>query len=309
MDYTYRIITFICCWFSGFGKLPDPINVTMESFNFRNTLRWNRPADLKEMVTYIVQYKIDVSSNKVDYKTICVTYEEQCNTSVITYKSFVRVKAQLNPNESEWVTIHFDPYIQTIIGAPKLEVSSRSGYLDVSFNGPFVEPDEGSLKEKYGELIYRVSYWKESDPAHVLTVNTTQQMEILHDLETWTMYCVKVQAYVPEFDKAGEFSPLICKETTDDGRTPSWKIAVLFLGSMALSAVLILLLTFFIREAYKTTRYIFFPSYTFPQHLKEFLSKPFYNAPYLPPQPTEECGESCEQLTFVSEEAEEKEAA
>ncbi|KAM4047930.1 interleukin-10 receptor subunit beta-like [Anomaloglossus baeobatrachus] len=310
MDYHYALLIFICCWIPGFGKLPVPTNVFMESINFRNILRWNRPADLGDNVMYTVQYKMDLRSNRDTYKNICQrTYEHQCDSSIITYKSFVRVRTELDSKESDWVTINFDPDNQTIIGAPKAKVSSRSGYLDVSFEGPFVNTDRRPIKEKYGELNYKVLYWKESEPAHVLQVTTGDNTEILHDLETWTVYCVKVQAYVPFFVKYGEFSPVMCEKTTEDGKTPSWKIALLFLGSMVLLAVLVLLLTYVITKAYKITRYIFFPSYTLPEHLKEYLSRPFSSAPHLPAHPAEECGESCEQLTFISEETDEMDAA
>ncbi|KAM3935971.1 interleukin-10 receptor subunit beta-like [Leptodactylus fuscus] len=309
MDYYYGLLIFICCWIPGSGAPPAPINVTMDSFNFRNTLRWSRPADLTGDVTYTVQYRMDVSSTTYHYKTICITREQRCEASSITYRSYVRVSSQQNGTESDWVTLLFDPNIQTIIGPPEVSVSSRSGYLDVSFVGPFVGFDKGSLKEKYGEFIYKVLYWKESEPAHVLVVNTSQNTEILHGLETWTVYCVKVQAYVSDYDKAGEFSSVICEKTTEDGRIPSWKIAVLFIGSMALAAIFILLLIFLTYKAYKMIRYIFFPSYSLPQHLKEYLSRPFYSTPFLHPQPTEEFGESCEQLTSISIESEEQDAA
>ncbi|XP_077150051.1 interleukin-10 receptor subunit beta-like [Ranitomeya variabilis] len=314
MDYHYGLLIFICGWIPGFGKLPIPTNVTMESMNFRNILRWNRPAELGGNVNYTVQYKMDFSSERDDYKYICErTHKQQCDSSLITYKSYVRVRTELNSKQSDWVTIHFDPYYQTIIGAPNTTVSSRSGYLDVSFNGPFVNSEEHfigrSIKERYGELTYRVFYWKKSDPAHVLNITTEDNTEILQDLETWTVYCVTVQAYVPQFDKAGEFSPVMCNQTTEDGRIPSWKIALLFLGSMALSAVFFLLLAYTIMKVYEITQYIFFPPYSLPEHLKEYLSKPFYSAPHLPTLPTEECGESCAQLTFISEETHEMDAA
>ncbi|XP_073524445.1 interleukin-10 receptor subunit beta-like isoform X2 [Phyllobates terribilis] len=217
MDYHYGLLIFICCWIPGFGKLPVPNNVTMESVNFRNILRWNRPADLGNNVKYSVQYKMDLISNRDHYKNICKrTHKQQCDSSIITYKSYVRVRTELNSKKSDWVTIHFDPDNQTIIGAPKTKVSSRSRYLDISFEGPFVKTDGRPIKERYGELTYRVLYWKESDPAHVLPITTKDNTEILHDLDTWTVYCVKVQAYVPEFDKNGEFSPVMCKQTTED---------------------------------------------------------------------------------------------
>ncbi|XP_056416177.1 interleukin-10 receptor subunit beta-like [Hyla sarda] len=227
MDYYYGLVLFICCWIPGFGKLPAPINVTMDSFNFKNTLRWTQPADLEGDVIYIVEYKIDIPSNRVAYKRICITHEQQCHSSVITYRSYVRVKARKYSDESDWVTIHFDPYEETIIGAPDVTVSSRSGHLDVSFKGPLVGAELESLKMKYGELIYRVLYWKESDPAHVLNVSTSQSQDTLRDLEAWTVYCVKVRAYVPEYNKSGEFSPAICKETTNnESRKPSAPINV-----------------------------------------------------------------------------------
>ncbi|XP_069616914.1 interleukin-10 receptor subunit beta-like isoform X2 [Ranitomeya imitator] len=224
MDYHYGLLIFICGWIPGFGKLPIPTNVTMESINFRNILRWNRPAELGGNVSYTVQYKMDFSSERDDYKYICErTHKQQCDSSIITYKSYVRVRTELNSKQSDWVTIHFDPDHQTIIGAPNTTVSSRSGYLDVSFNGPFVNSEEyfigRSIKERYGELTYRVFYWKESDPAHVLNITTEDNTEILHDLKTWTVYCVKVQAYVPQFHKAGKFSPVMCNQTTEDAES------------------------------------------------------------------------------------------
>ncbi|KAG8538208.1 hypothetical protein GDO81_023103 [Engystomops pustulosus] len=109
MDYHYGLIILLCFWVPGFGKIPAPINVTMDSFNFRNILRWVQPDDLRGDVIYTVQSKIDTNSTTADYKTICVTHELQCDSSVITTKSYVRVKAQQNFTESEWTTIHFDP--------------------------------------------------------------------------------------------------------------------------------------------------------------------------------------------------------
>ncbi|KAG8537792.1 hypothetical protein GDO81_023837 [Engystomops pustulosus] len=97
----------------GFWKIPAPINVMMDSFNFKNILRWNRPANLRGDVIYTVEYKMDTISATTNFKTICVTREQQCDSSAITYKSYVRVKAQLNSSQSEWTTIHFDPFSES----------------------------------------------------------------------------------------------------------------------------------------------------------------------------------------------------
>ncbi|XP_075053286.1 interleukin-10 receptor subunit beta-like [Mixophyes fleayi] len=302
--YRYGIIIFVSVWISSFGKVPAPVNLTMYSVNFKNILQWNLSSDLGDDAIYRVHYKLDFNSKNNFYKEVCITNQLFCDLTMVTYASYVRVRAEVNDSVSDWAKIHFDPYQQTIIGPPEVTVSSRSGFLDVSLSGPKLESDGSSLKDKYGELLYIMAYWKELDPTHVITMKTSQNTDILNKLEKWTTYCLKVQAYIPEYNKTGRFSPVVCEKTTDDGRILSWKIAVLFLGAMVITIIATIGLTYAIFKAYKMTRYIFFPSYSFPQHLKEYLSKPFYSTPHLPTLPTEEYGESCEQLTFVSEENE-----
>ncbi|XP_073473254.1 interleukin-10 receptor subunit beta-like [Aquarana catesbeiana] len=290
----------------SFWKLLEPTNVRMDSINFKNILRWNPPPGFTEDedVVYTVQYKLDVSKPK-DYFNVCMTKELKCDLTDIKYKCYARVSAAVGDNQSEWVTIRFDPYSETVIGPPEVLVFSRSGHLDISMSGPFVESDskQDTIKEKYGERFYKILYWKDEDPFQVLAVNTSQSTKTLTGLEKWTNYCLKVQAYMPEYEKEGQFSPTICEKTTSDGRIPWWQIAGVFLITMLFTMTAFLGLCYFGFTAYK--RWRSFPSYSIPEHMKEFLNNPFNNTPTLPPQPLEECGESCEPLTFLSEENEE----
>ncbi|CAH2219256.1 interleukin-10 receptor subunit beta [Pelobates cultripes] len=296
------ILSFV--FFPAFGKVPKPINVTVESLNFKNILRWSMP-DTGENVkyTYTMEYSLYFLEPE-DFRTVCITNTPECDFSLVTYESKLRVRAALYANVSDWANITFDPYKQTILGPPAVKVTPRAGTLDVSFWGPNEESDGSSVKDKYGYLLYRLVYWKENTNSDGKIIETSQNYETLPGLETWTTYCVKVQVYAKEFDNLGQFSPVICQETTDDGKIPVWMLVLAFLLPMFLVIAVVSSLFYLGHYVYQQARFVYFPSYSFPQHLKEFLNKPFHSTLHLPQQPTEEGGESCEALMFVSEETE-----
>ncbi|MEE6467995.1 hypothetical protein FKM82_008130 [Ascaphus truei] len=278
----------------------------MDSVNFKNMLLWSPPAARggNGTYTYTAQYKLNTKR---------LPYNDMCNNTVLTHCDFsiegnygllLRVRAQLHSGESDWVEIPFDPYVQTIIGPPEVKVTSRAGILDISFSGPIKESDNTPLNQIYGGGRYRVLYWKESTPSAVKTVDSLQNTEILTNLEEWTMYCTQVQLFIPDYNKSGQLSQVICERTTDDGKTLPWVIAVTFMLSMFVVFGIAIGIFYLALTIYKTTRYIFFPAYSLPQHLKEYLNKPFFSTPHFPTQSKEEEGEPCEPLTFVSEEKE-----
>ncbi|XP_053561940.1 interleukin-10 receptor subunit beta [Bombina bombina] len=295
------VLCFMC---SVFGQVHKPKNVHMDSVNFKSILRWEpgRLLDGNRTYTYTAQYKLNIPSIR-NYSNVCVGIQEtHCDFSRVRFDSLLRVRAELNESVSGCVQILFDPYTQTIISAPTVKVTSRAGHLDVSFFGPIKEPENLSLKTVYGSLYYNVLYWKASSPSEVTTVTTEETVVILHKLEKWTDYCIKVQAAVPVYYQVGQFSEVICEKTKDDGKTEPWKIVLLFIGSMLIVTAVVIGIYYLILKTYKTTRYIFFASYSFPEHLKEYLNNPFYTTSSM--LPIEESVETCEQLTFISEEKE-----
>ncbi|XP_068126573.1 interleukin-10 receptor subunit beta-like [Hyperolius riggenbachi] len=303
--YRYLALVLLCLSSPGFGQVPEPVNVNIDSQNFQTFLQWSPPPGFgeEEDVTYTVQYKLNTRRAGIDFSDICVTQDLTCDLSFITYSFIARVKAAVGNSESGWINKAFDPYTETLIGPPDIKASSRSGHIDLIFSGPYIYYPAYTVKEKYGELDYRVEYWKESDPSHVMKLTTNKNTETLSDLDPWTLYCLRVQAYIPGYDKEGQFSSTICENTTDDGRTPWWKLALIFLSMMLFAMLVILGLCFIIYKGYNLHKSL--PRYSIPQHLKEFLSMPFYNTPHLPTQPSEDCGESSEQLTSVSVDSEE----
>ncbi|NXV84021.1 I10R2 protein, partial [Atlantisia rogersi] len=191
-----------------------------------------------------------------------------------------------------------------VIGPPDVRVKSESGSLHVDFTGPFAEHDQDkwALKQYYGSWNYRILYWKKGSNTKVTHIDTKHNSEILSQLEPWTTYCVQVQAVIPEWHKAGQLSEELCEQTTHDGVTPAWMIVIILIGSMLVVVISVPVCFFSILYLYRLTRHVFCPSYIFPQHLKEFLSKPPTGSQFFSMLPQEE--HLCyDKLTVISEES------
>ncbi|NXP07552.1 I10R2 protein, partial [Thinocorus orbignyianus] len=191
-----------------------------------------------------------------------------------------------------------------VIGPPDVEVKSESGSLHVDFIGPFAERDgdKWSLKQYYGSWNYRILYWKNDDKKKVHHIDTKHSSEILSQLEPWTLYCIQVQAVIHESNRTGDLSEQHCAQTTHNGVTPVWLIVTVFIGSMLVIVISVPACFFCSLNLYRLTKYVFFPSYIFPQHLKEFLSTPPSSLQSFPPHPQEE-HLFYDKLTVISEES------
>ncbi|NXC55266.1 I10R2 protein, partial [Aleadryas rufinucha] len=195
-----------------------------------------------------------------------------------------------------------------LIGPPDVWLKSESGALHVDFSGPFAEhgQDKWPLRQYYGSWNYRILYWKKGSTDTELTsasqVDTKHSSEILSQLEPWTVYCVRVQAVIPEWNKTGELSRELCEQTTHNGVTPVWIIVTVLMGSMLVVVTAVTVCFFSSFYLYRLIKYVFCPSYVFPQHLKEFLSKPPSAPQPFPPLPQEELL-VYDKLTVISEES------
>ncbi|NWY72093.1 I10R2 protein, partial [Erithacus rubecula] len=134
----------------------------------------------------------------------------------------------------------------------------------------------------------------------VAQVETQHSSEVLAQLQPWTVYCVRVQAVIPELNKTGQLSRELCEQTTHNGVTPVWMIVTVLVGSMLVMVTAVTLCFFCSFYLYRLTKHVFCPSYIFPQHLKEFLSKP-PSAPQPFPLPQEELL-VYDRLTVISQE-------
>lgn len=136
----------------------------------------------------------------------------------------------------------------------------------------------------------------------VTHVDTKHNTEILSQLEPWMIYCIQVQAVIPEWNKTGELSEVLCEQTTHNGVTPVWIVVTILIGSMLVVAISVPVCFFFFLYLYRLTKHVFCPSYIFPQHLKEFLNKPSIGSQIFSPVPQEE-HLFYDKLTVISEES------
>ncbi|NXQ64871.1 I10R2 protein, partial [Anthoscopus minutus] len=197
------------------------------------------------------------------------------------------------------------------VGPPEVRLKSESGALHVDCSGPFSGHgrDKWPLRHFYGSWSYRIIYWKKgsthtglASASRVAQVDTRHSSEILSQLEPWTVYCVRVQAVIPEWNKTGELSRELCEQTTHNGITPVWMVVAVLVGSILVVVTAVTICFFSSFYLYRLIKHVFCPSYTFPQHLKEFLSKPPSALQPFPPLAQEELL-VCDKLTVLSEES------
>ncbi|XP_030090647.1 interleukin-10 receptor subunit beta isoform X1 [Serinus canaria] len=290
------------------GTVPEPRNVRITSVNLHSTLQWDAPRFPRGNLTYTVQSK-SIYYPGDTYETLGTDLRlPQCDVSSLSpYGIYVlRLRAEAGQLHSPWLSLTFKPMDDTTIGAPEVRLRSEAGVLHVDLSGPFAErsQDRWPLRHYYGSWSYRILYWKrgstDTDPASASWVDTNHSSEILAQLEPWTVYCVRAQALVPEWNKTGQLSRELCEQTTHNGVTPVWIIVTVLVGSMLVVGTAATVCFFSSFYLYRLIKYVFCPSYIFPEHLKEFLSKP-PGAPQ--PFPPREELLVCDKLTVIAEQS------
>ncbi|XP_066226421.1 interleukin-10 receptor subunit beta [Saccopteryx leptura] len=265
-----------CLLVSALGMVPPPENVRMNSVNFKNILEWESPAFPKGNLTFKAQY--------LSYRK----FQDVCNSTALTQCDFsslskygeytLRVRAEFAGEHSDWVNITFHPMDDTIIGPPGIKLEALSHALYINFLAPKIETEHETwtMKSIYNSWVYNVQYWKNgSDEKNPITCH--YESEILQNLEPWTTYCVRVQGFLPDRNKTGEWSEPVCEHTISDETAPTWVVIIVVLAA-AVCACLVLLGCFSLLWCiYKRTKYTFAHRTPLPQHLKEFLSHPQHN--------------------------------
>ncbi|XP_032330226.1 interleukin-10 receptor subunit beta isoform X1 [Camelus ferus] len=265
-----------CLLVSALGMVPPPENVRMNSVNFKNILQWESPAFPKGNLTFTAQYQ--------SYRK----FQDVCTSTVLTECDFsslskygdhtLRVRAEFADEHSDWINITFCPVDDTIIGPPGMQVEGLANSLHLRFLAPKIEkePETWTMRNIYNSWAYHVQYWKNgSDEKYTITCQ--YDFEVLRNLESWTTYCVQVQGFLPDRNKTGQWSELVCEQTTNDETTPSWLVAGVLAASVCAAFLLLLGCLASLRCLYRKARYAFSPRYSFPQHLKEFLGHPHHS--------------------------------
>lgn len=277
---------------TGIAVLPRPRNVRPQTLNTHYILKWewDQRAGSESSTTftaqYLAKYKVKSPKRKNEWKTVCeCTSEYHCDFSDadLYYLGMwiLRVRAQNDTHVSPWNQIEFCPDRDAAIGPPSaVEVTPVKGMLEVSISDPLSSKNT-SMKEWVKELQYIVQYWKDPlEMQKMKELSVTTNLVTLPDLETWTVYCVRVQSRYDFYNKSSSFSPILCQQT--DGQMPYWQIFLYFLLSLSLSFLLVLGVSFCFLKSFKVIKNTFYPSIQLPSHIQEYLcDSPGSDMPHL----------------------------
>ncbi|GCB67752.1 hypothetical protein scyTo_0010293 [Scyliorhinus torazame] len=260
-----------------------PKYVTIGSFNMKHLVKWDPDVYQLGPVTYSVQFQgqfeRSINGSWAEASNCTDLTETECDLfdSLAFYATYyLRVRAERGSAMSRWVEAEpFSPYKDTVIGPPKVEVLSQGGELHVTIGDPVAE-DGLSLRNNYADLAYHVIYWVKNEEGTTKMQNkSATSSTVLLNLQPWTNYCLKVQAYSEESSKQGQFSTITCEYVTADAKRRALAAAeVLFI---TLVAVLVVTLGcfFFVIYARRAIKYLMYPSYSLPVHIREYLTEPF----------------------------------
>ncbi|XP_018598786.2 interferon alpha/beta receptor 1b-like isoform X1 [Scleropages formosus] len=268
------------------ATLPSPQGVTMQSLNTQYVLKWTWPhgSGGNRTVTFAAQYmplrsipthrKFKLRSRNRSWSTVCENITDtQCDFSDSDLYYFgiylLRVRASREKENSDWVQQEFCPDKDANLGPPSnVEVTPANNGLTVNISDPLTSKHT-SMKDYLAYMYYSVQYWKHStaERKEYRYLNVTRNVVTLLKLESWTLYCVKVQSRYDFYRKASTFSPQQCVETR--GPTALWQILLVFLLSMALCFACILFPSVIVLKAYSLVKRTFFPSCPIPSSLQE----------------------------------------
>ncbi|RXM35670.1 Interleukin-10 receptor subunit beta [Acipenser ruthenus] len=271
------------------GTVPEPKHVTVSSVNLGAVLQWD-PVTSEDNITYTAEFARAYNENH--YIEVCQNIRDtKCdftgNISAFGIFHF-RVKSVQQGNASQWVYVKtFTPDQDTRIGPPSdVKLKSRSGFLDINISDPPMKMKDMTLRNTFVHVSYLVK-----------TIRSEQTFLVLQNLEPWSTYCVQVQISV-SFNTA-ETSRPVC-ESTSEGKTPGWMIAVILICSLVAVAAVILFLFFVGFYTYKTVHF-FFPSCKLPEHYKELLTITPNSFAFLDIQNNKELDEICDEISIVLE--------
>uniref|UniRef100_A0A669F376 Tissue factor n=2 Tax=Oreochromis niloticus TaxID=8128 RepID=A0A669F376_ORENI len=180
---------------------PAPVNLSVNSLNFRHVLRW-KPSNNTPPGT---EYGVFVSDDRETWEQQCnIPTQPQCNLTSGTSMSlmlpdwefhyYLHVKAFFNQTWSpESGIIEFVPYAQTKLGPPEFSLVGYENYIQINISLPRVDdvPNFPGIQECYG-ASFRVSFRIGTD-GEISTLETENKSLTLENLKRGAEYCIQVK--------------------------------------------------------------------------------------------------------------------
>nr|XP_033803995.1 interferon alpha/beta receptor 1 isoform X2 [Geotrypetes seraphini] len=299
------------------NKVPRPKNVRVNALNRNFVLKWDWDETYGKNMTFTVAHcrAFEKKFKKKDcWDTVSgcekVTTSECDLSSKIIFegKYEFRVRAINGTEETAWSKeIEFTPSIDTEIGPPskvKVKLINGSVYLEIS------HPEEDgsrSMKDYLGftDLSYRVFTWTNSSNSWEKRFEEDRTHFAIPESELYpqTLYCLKVQAFLPTSNKTGHFSAIECV-TTEAGKYSAVLVAVISFFSVAIVCLLVTGFCYGVYCLHRWIKYIFFPSCKLPSNIEECFHEVSLKNAFIPyaAEPTENCSITMNIVTENTEE-------
>ncbi|XP_066475874.1 interferon gamma receptor 2 isoform X2 [Tiliqua scincoides] len=250
-------------WAESSHSIPVPQNLTIESYNCQNKLRWSPVNTVNSSVSYTVESSLKGLEHWEEVVNCTNITKPECDFEEVKFYIInLRVRAQQGELKSNWtMTPPFQVEGNTTLGPPKnINISARANSLFISFEQPFKEP---SLFFEY--IIY---YWDNSSKTNH-TLETTHTEVTLKNLKQRTVYCLQIKAVFASNFK-GQLSAPYCKETAVTDATRILYVTLIF-GFVVFILFAVFLCLMAVRKYQDAIKSLWRPPLAIPFHFEEDL--------------------------------------
>ncbi|XP_073672626.1 interleukin-20 receptor subunit alpha [Garra rufa] len=232
------LITVCLLWTRTSASLvegpPEPRNVHFYSENLRNIVRWTAGEGSPNDTVYTVEYaiygdEVENCSAQVRWRRVehCTSItQNECDVSQETFNLeedyYARVKAISANTQSIWTesTTRFSPQLDTILGAPLVELTVLQNYINITIKGPFRWRTKKAKKDKslwkiFPHMTYKVSVIS-SKSDHTIVRHLKSGNLTLGPLDFSAQICVMAEAKSESRPLEYKPSKWKCIETSKD---------------------------------------------------------------------------------------------
>ncbi|XP_010774316.1 cytokine receptor family member b1 [Notothenia coriiceps] len=209
MDCLPLVLYLMSLLDSVISSLPAPVNLSMESVNFRHILSWDPGPGTPQGTNYKIIKRVEKKASKKTPSSKTTSIKLKLKSEV-EYE--LTVQASYNQTLSaESKPYIFQPFTQTKIGPPNASLLGCGNCIQVNISFP--EADRSaklnkSMKTFYGARFV-VSWWKPEEEGMKWSMETRETSITLTNLQNGTEYCVQVETKI-NTNKNTEPSALKC---------------------------------------------------------------------------------------------------
>ncbi|XP_077586247.1 interleukin-22 receptor subunit alpha-2 [Stigmatopora nigra] len=198
----------------------SPVDVTFDSVDFKDVLRWTPPADDDNAdLRYDVQWKIYGAAEWSDAARCQGIREHHCDLSAVTSDPrewyYARLRASSPPSwTSQWVlSPRFSPRLDTKISAPPLSLNVSEQGILVLVETPPTLARKLHASRLHSHLVYNIYLLEQKGQQEVFKVKCCSGSLLLSKVKRKIKYCFRSQSVLPRLGFQSVRGPEKCIAT------------------------------------------------------------------------------------------------